>query len=546
MSSRRRQYTLFDLVMWVIFYGLLFGFARSILSPTDTPFVVFPIGFAVWFGVRGAVRARRGGSPCPECGRRFIPAAREPKPAVCPWCRNRSLGPAQLRRVQINGWLVILGAAALFTGLIGLPFWGTLSNRFGRSAWIVVPLFILGAAVGLLTTFLAVLLIVSLVRNWLLLVEKPALAFARKCARQEGTIERTGLATIWWCGSTDPTSMVLEQMETSRRRFERLIAGPLEALPPVRILVFDERRAFLAYHRNLIAPMAQLDGAYTPRPARSITLTTEDIRSRLHDLETTIRALFGWYFLEAHKGSLPATWLQVGISSALAHDPDSDSRRHLNRRMRVALSRGTALGAGELFPLSLRELVRRVRHLADHDTFARLTQLRGQCWSLVEYLAGAEAPADRVGRFRSFLSDLQARGSQEEVFEHHFGHGFGGLLERWQAWVQQQGLGSDPLPPPVIRAALLERLIPLIRDRGEKAQDRVLAIREMGSAGYPLGADALIELLREGDDRFTADAAWALESISGLNFGNDPNRWGAWWGGLDPRSVAVEAPAENV
>ena len=115
----------------------------------------------------------------------------------------------------------------------------------------------------------------------------------------------------------------------------------------------------------------------------------------------------------------------------------------------------------------------------------------GQCWSVVEYLAGSQASPDRLGRFRSFLSELKATGSQEAVFARHFGNGFDVLLQEWRSWVQQQGLGTDSIPPPEIRTAIVEKLLPVIRDRSKKAEDRIQAMRAMGGAGYVFGADAL-------------------------------------------------------
>ncbi len=551
MAPRRPQFFLFDLVLWVALFGLLLSFARWTRQlnqgehPTITPVVAFPIGIGVWVFVWTFVRGKRNARECQVCGRRFLPSGRGPNSSLCHQCRIASPGPAYSRREQTERWLVILCSTAILAAPIGLFLRYNPGGRFGQSPFIVVPLLALATIVGLSATLFVVLVVVIVVRDRLMLVEKHALAFARKCSRQVGTVERCGPVTIWWCGPTDPAPMLMEQMATSRERFERLVDEPVESLPPVRVLVFERRSAFVAYHRNLIADMGQLDGVYLHRPARSIALATEVTRYRLHDQIRTIRVDFILYFLEAHKGFLPASWLQSGISSVLSNDPGSDPCRHLNRRMKVSLFKGTAMDADELFALSSREYLRRLQGLDVHATFARHAQFMDQSWSLVEYLAGAKAPADRMGRFRSFVADLQASGSQEQVFERHFGHGFGALLEGWKGWVQEQGLGGDPLPPPVIHAALLERLIPAVRDRAKKAQDRVRAIRAMGYAGYALGADALIDLLREGNDRFREAANWALESISGQALGNDPDRWATWWAGLDPETVGAAGPAEH-
>ena len=55
-----------------------------------------------------------------------------------------------------------------------------------------------------------------------------------------------------------------------------------------------------------------------------------------------------------------------------------------------------------------------------------------------------------------------------------------------------------------------------------------MAIRNIGSEGYILGADALIGLL-QGDDAIPREeVVWALEAISGMAYGDDKDRWAAW------------------
>ncbi len=70
-------------------------------------------------------------------------------------------------------------------------------------------------------------------------------------------------------------------------------------------------------------------------------------------------------------------------------------------------------------------------------------------------------------------------------------------------------------------------------------------MRALGGAGYVLGADALVEMLRERDDRFTNAATWALESISGFAWGSDADRWSEWLAGRDPKAVSAFEFARN-
>ena len=168
----------------------------------------------------------------------------------------------------------------------------------------------------------------------------------------------------------------------------------------------------------------------------------------------------------------------------------------------------------------------------DHRNFRRFAQFDAQSWSLVEFLGGQASPEERRRRFRAFLHDLQAKAPDEEVFERHFGHGFGPLLDGWREWVLGQGIGSHEPPPPHIQEALTERLIPLVRNPQARIMDRIQAIRDMGRVGYVLGADTLIDLLQDGDQTLKEELVWALEAISGLAWGDDPDRWRAWWDDL--------------
>jgi hypothetical protein len=51
----------------------------------------------------------------------------------------------------------------------------------------------------------------------------------------------------------------------------------------------------------------------------------------------------------------------------------------------------------------------------------------------------------------------------------------------------------------------------------------------MGSNGYVWGADALSGLLGNDDVIPREQVTWALEAISGMAYGDDPDRWKAWW-----------------
>ena len=296
----------------------------------------------------------------------------------------------------------------------------------------------------------------------------------------------------------------------------------------------------------MIPNLWHLDGLYLHRPLRTITWTTEVSPYRLSEPERTARSLFGFALLDELKGFLLPPWLQQGIGNLLAGGSVQDDLSRLNRKLVVSLARGTALEAEDLFDRSPRKVVKLARGWYDHDTFVRFTHYNAQSWSVVEYLGGVAAPEDRRVRFRAFLKDLGRKDTQEAVFERHFGHGFGPLLDGWWAWVEEQGIGEYGPTPPHVRDALRERLIPTITYRKASVMDRILAVRDMGRAGYLYGADVLIDLHRDGDEVLRPEVVWSLEAISGHVWGDDADRWRAWWEGLPEDVLGVADPVDSV
>ena len=69
----------------------------------------------------------------------------------------------------------------------------------------------------------------------------------------------------------------------------------------------------------------------------------------------------------------------------------------------------------------------------------------------------------------------------------------------------------------------------------------------MGQNGFGLGADSLIGLLRNGREAPKKELIWALESISGLTLGDDPDGWAAWWEGVPEEAKCLpHTPPEPI
>jgi hypothetical protein len=321
----------------------------------------------------------------------------------------------------------------------------------------------------------------------------------------------------------------MEQMETVRVRFAAMVGEAIEVPGLLRVFCFARRDALVAFHRATPTDLWNYDGIYNPTPVRRLTLATEVIRHRLCDTEATARSVFALALLEEYKGFLPVPWLQAGINHALT--AGDDGLDGLNRKMVLSMARGTTLGE-ELFRLKPGAFFKLVKNWPVHADHARLTQFITQSSSLVDYCCGEEAPEDRRGRFRAYLKATRSGTADEAVFQSHFGHGYDGLLEGWRGWVLGQGVGTHGSPSPRNRDALTGRLIPTVQDRQGRIMDRVLAVRALGWSGHVLGADSLIDLLRGGGEVPKEEVVWSLEMISGMAWGDDLDRWSAWWDGL--------------
>jgi hypothetical protein len=151
---------------------------------------------------------------------------------------------------------------------------------------------------------------------------------------------------------------------------------------------------------------------------------------------------------------------------------------------------------------------------------------------MVEYLTQAQPSVAQRTALGAFLIDPLSKTSQEESFRGHFGLGFGLSLDGWRQWVMDQGIGSQEPPRDHVRSMLLERVLPAIRDPRFKFGDRIAAIHSWADAGCTFGADTLIHLLRDPGEIPKEEVIWALCTVSGKVWGDDPARWQAWWDDL--------------
>jgi len=436
--------------------------------------------------------------------------------------------------VQTTALLAIVILLLMLSFVVVWPFSEFIEARVG---WLAYPLIAIGLFVVLFGLYFVGGVMRCLIGMWRMSNPGHALRVARACAREVGKETAFGPATVYVLGPTDPTLMLKGQMETCRARFESLASESVEIERPLRFYVFGKRNAFDAFFRRAFLYGSNLDGMYIPWSTATISITTEFPAYRLADPERVARLLLSYYLLDTYRKCPSPLWLQAGIANVLACGADEQELARLNRRMHASVSRGTMLGTADLFHANPRAMIRLVRDWQDLTNFKRCTQLFSQAWSVAEYLCGNEAPDDRRERFRGFLKEAGPKEPQEQVFQRNFDHDFDTLLGGWRTWVLDHGIGFHGPPPPHIRDTLLVGVIPIVQDHGAHPLERIQAIREMGRAGYVLGADALIEILDADDQIPREEVIWSLEAISGLVLGADPKRWADWWDGLPQKRV---------
>jgi hypothetical protein len=202
----------------------------------------------------------------------------------------------------------------------------------------------------------------------------------------------------------------------------------------------------------------------------------------------------------------------------------------LNRKVLASLALGTALDT-RMFRISTARRSAMFGNWYVHEQHGAMMQFGWQAWSMTEFLLSIGEPADRRWRLRAFLGDVERGEAQEPAFKRQFGFDYAQWLNGWREWVRKQGIGGREAPDADRRQTIHGVLVPLARNHEAKFRDRLFAVRSLGSAGYLLGADTLIDLLADPSNHplLKLEAAWSLAMIAGESLGDQPQAWRAWW-----------------
>jgi hypothetical protein len=433
-------------------------------------------------------------------------------------------------------WLVLLGI------MIGLLLADTVRHGTNMGYLAAVAVVAVAVVLGLPLALVGMLILLAVFRQRRMRSEEYEFGRVRKVAETQGAVVRVGEATAWVAEPDDHPPLLHEALETVRTRFRQLLPNSRPEIDaPLRIICFEDKRHLEAYGRGFGLPFEALDGVYLLGRPRRILMAMEVVPRRPAEPTRTLRAVFAHFFLERFKGFLLPNWLGTATTYLIASTGERGEAARLNRKALASLARDGLPDADAVFGPKGRRLLSLLRNWASFEGYTRVWRALLYGRSLGEYLGGSLATPERLMRFRAFVTELGKSDPPERVFEEAFGHGFDQLLKDWRQAVEAQGVGEHESPPERVRAALLNRAIPLVADPRAEPWDRIRAIRDMASAGYPLGADTLIRALAEERGDVARQAAFALEAISGIAAGNDVERWWAWWRSLP----SAAAPARD-
>lgn len=452
-----------------------------------------------------------------------------PSRVICFDCRLRTLSPAEASKALARVRRRLIWSMFVFIIAVPAVAWGVL-DMARSGGWFGEAVLVVGAIGFVSIMWKHARLVIAARRLGGLMSEEGAITKARRFAGAEGMIVRKGSTVVWYSGSEDPTAILLEEFAKAGRRFESLLGHTAESGPPRLALAFHDPNA----HRRLIASLSAVvvedtahQGFYMRKPWNILTLCTSAIPDNAGHPRSFIGTVHNC-LLEQRYGMLPALWVQAGLSLFLGARDHPGGVVRLNRRMIVALSSGMSWPK-DLFSLSGLKWGRLFRRSKETRSSQKVDLFLEQSCSIVEYLVGEHAPESRRDAFRAFLKDKTSKVGSEDLFFRHFGFGYGTLLESWREWVIAQGIGPDLPPPPRVRDAILNRVLPVIRDPTAPRKTRIEALREWRREGYVLGADSLIDLLRDPGAIPKDEIVWALRMVSGRLLGDDPEAWQAWW-----------------
>ncbi|HEV7226695.1 MAG TPA: hypothetical protein VGN42_28565, partial [Pirellulales bacterium] len=505
-------------------------------APSEGPSPLLPAAAFALFVAWAVHRAKTLKRQCSTCGQSFTLASAKDARTQCPECRLKSLSVEQRAKQEKqkskqirNLWMVLAAIVLAFS----IPVAASFNQHFGVQSWLLAYLLAVAAiALGAPAALIGSLFAYVYLRRWWRFRENNLLRMVESSAGPPAETLRFGLVTAWCADRTTFGSEIELRLAACSARIKELTGLSPSPERRLRCFVFDYRESCakcLHSLGHLPSPDADLVSTYLPAPCRALFLSETELRGQALNPLHAIEGSLCWYLFEPLGLSLRRPWLGLGLANVIINRGRNERLAALNRHMLSALAAGRTLNARALLaPFPRFKINFNPAATADFSEFTKTTAQNAQYWSVMEFICGAGSTPARRLAFQRFLADPRRRKRQVETLTEHLGCSPDQLLADWRGWVQALGVGEHAPPPAEYAELLLSGPIALVKNEQVSLVERSRAIRRLGREGFAIGADALIDVLRQGPSDLAPEAIWALETISGRSLGGDAELWTAW------------------
>ncbi|HVC93283.1 MAG TPA: hypothetical protein VND64_06305 [Pirellulales bacterium] len=500
---------------------------------SEPPFLVW-VGFAVWFFIWLMLRARKLRLPCRACGNLYLRAGKKDKSVDCPTCRQKNMTVAEQKRENRTNLRKLLPLWLPVLAIVALPMAAGIESWMPVAFWPALLLSILFLALALPLLAIGAILLVYFVIRRRYADERRDLALAEHSAGEQGIVRRYGAVTAWWAPTTTLADTFETELPLACERLAAALGRTIEISRQLRVIGFEHRADYDRYRRahDLFQPDRSQATIYRPgTPCRAL-VCEELMRESGVDMAIQLRPLVLSHFVSSCSHGRLRPWLSVGLVYHLSRDEQPGHSAMLNRGPLAAMARGALVPWEPWFLGTPTKLWWKHGAGDTLKSFSFWHLFNWQSISLVEFLIGGGAPPQRKAAFGPLFDDPELHRIPEQAFERHYGIPLERMLVEWRLWIESRGAGSHEPPPAPLCDASRRGALATLASGEATLQDRIAAIRGLGGGGYPLGADELITIVREGPDELREEAVWALETISGHAWGRDVNRWEQWWNKL--------------
>ena len=346
---------------------------------------------------------------------------------------------------------------------------------------------------------------------------------------------------VIWTGYGGEDPVYEQAANRASRALAELTGLPEGGEKPLRVLILPDWRSFQAYSAGFYGSLSYCGGYYQANPLPRAVLCGELTDLFPCEPGEGLAHEFAHHWIHSRLGTPLPPWLGEGLAVLASHiggqcsiAPGTEARN-----FQVIRETGELIGGRQLLEVSYRHLE---SWSTDPGSTADLFRIGVVYWQgarLVGWLAGR-----MPGEFREFLARTAESGGCLPDLRDSFGLDADEAMQQWADGVATEVPPPHAAPPPELAARIDNELIAPLKDVGQGRAARRMLVRQMASAGWAWGAEALIEVLDGSDPFLRAEARRALENISGELRGGSAAAWREWLASLPP-GVASQPPSDG-